>query len=296
MAKKLLIDITRLGEYDVLIKDYIGVKESGINTKIGTVPSKIGSGENEQSVNDLVDYINKKVALVNADATALAGRVSANEEAIGTANTAAEGEASNASGLYLYIDTAAAAAVTKVVAGADTSYDTLKEIEAWILNNTTGAAKMQSDIKFLQGTDGTTHTKESASIPGVKLYIDDLVSNKNVDAAVAEGELLLTATPSGNKVTIGTTEKLQNAVARAEASVQSVSEGTSVENYVALAVDNTTSAVKVSVDDSALKTKIEGMYTDMQGNTTETVASVEAKVNDLEICTAKDITDLFPSA
>ena len=36
--------------------------------------------------------------------------------------------------------------VAKVVAGAPTSYDTLKEIAAWITNDTTGAAKMANDI------------------------------------------------------------------------------------------------------------------------------------------------------
>ena len=40
--------------------------------------------------------------------------------------------------------------VAKIVAGADTSYDTLKEIADWILSDTTGAAKMNSDISALK--------------------------------------------------------------------------------------------------------------------------------------------------
>lgn len=39
--------------------------------------------------------------------------------------------------------------VAKTVAGADASYDTLKEIADWILNDTTGAAKMANDITRL---------------------------------------------------------------------------------------------------------------------------------------------------
>lgn len=40
--------------------------------------------------------------------------------------------------------------VTKVVAGADASFDTLKEIADWIKNDETGAAKMKTDISTLQ--------------------------------------------------------------------------------------------------------------------------------------------------
>lgn len=40
--------------------------------------------------------------------------------------------------------------VTKVVAGADANFDTLKEIADWIKNDETGAAKMKTDISTLQ--------------------------------------------------------------------------------------------------------------------------------------------------
>ena len=45
--------------------------------------------------------------------------------------------------------------VAQVVAGASTSYDTLKEIADWILSDTTGAAKMASDISDLETKVGT---------------------------------------------------------------------------------------------------------------------------------------------
>ncbi len=40
--------------------------------------------------------------------------------------------------------------VTKVVAGADADFDTLKEVADWIKNDKTGAAKMQTDIGTLK--------------------------------------------------------------------------------------------------------------------------------------------------
>ena len=284
MTKK-LIDITRLGEYNALIKEYVQDKVDGVNGKIGTVPSKVG----EQNVTDLVDYITKTVAAANANAEALASRVAANEAAIGHA----KGTGVAATGLYLHVDNAAAAAIAQVVAGADASFDTLKEIEQWINNNIDGAEAMKTAIKVLQGTDGSNQTKDSSSIPGVKLYIDSLVSGKNVDAAVADGELLLTASAASNKVTVASTEKLKNAVARAEASVQNVSKGTGVENYVSLTINNAAKDVKASISDAALVTKINGMYNEIQGNTSETVASIDAKVAELQVCSADDITALF---
>lgn len=275
----LLIDITRLGEYDVLIKKHINKTFKGLSDKIGVVPAKIGEGDDEEVVNDVIDYIQKSIALANKENIALAARVTANETAVQTT-------------LPAYIDAAAAAAIAKVVSNASTDFDTLQEFEAWIKSDIDGAAAMQKAIKVLQGTDGSAQTKDSASIVGVKLYIDSLVEGKNVDAAVAEGELLLTASASNNKVTIGSTSKLQTAVERAENAVQSVSKA-SEGTLVKVVMNNSTKNIGMGINDADLNTKIESMYAEMQGDTTETVASVEAKVDDLEVCSAQDITNLF---
>lgn len=273
----LLIDITRLSEYDVLIKKHINKTFKGLSDKIGVLPSTVGTGEDEKSVVDVIDYIQKSIALANKDAAALTLRVEKNETEVKTT-------------LPAYIDVAAAAAVAKVVGGAGADYQTLQKFEAWVGAHKLDAKGMQDAIKALQGS--ASDTKDSASIPGVKLYIDSLVNGKNVDAAVKEGELLLTASAENNVVTVGTTTKLQSAVERAENAVQSVSKA-SEGSLVKAIVNNSTKNIEVGIDDSALNTKIEAMYADMQGDTTETVASVEAKVDDLEVCSAKDITDLF---
>ena len=53
----------------------------------------------------------------------------------------------------------AAAKVAEIVAGADTKFDTLKEIADWITNDTTGAADMANDIAALQAQmDGIDET------------------------------------------------------------------------------------------------------------------------------------------
>ena len=56
--------------------------------------------------------------------------------------------------------------VAKIVASADSSYDTLKEISDWILNDTTGAASMANDILNLKAQLNalTLGAKASASV------------------------------------------------------------------------------------------------------------------------------------
>lgn len=48
--------------------------------------------------------------------------------------------------------------IAQIVAGADTRYDTLKEISDWIISDTTGAAKMASDILALQNEKANKST------------------------------------------------------------------------------------------------------------------------------------------
>lgn len=64
---------------------------------------------------------------------------------------------------------AAAAAVAGVVASAPEDFDTLKEVADWIKSDTTGAAKMQSDISDLKD-DQHTHAN--------KTIIDGITSQK----------------------------------------------------------------------------------------------------------------------
>lgn len=65
--------------------------------------------------------------------------------------------------------------------------------------------------------------KGLAEASDVKAYVDGKVSGKNVSAEGESGETaLVTASATDNKVTVHATDKLKNAVAKAETSVQSV--------------------------------------------------------------------------
>ena len=83
--------------------------------------------------------------------------------------------------------------VAKVVADADASYDTLKEIADWILNDTTGAAKMANDVARLDailagiGGDG----EQATVVAHVQAMIDalgigDYAKTVDVNAALAD--------------------------------------------------------------------------------------------------------------
>ena len=104
--------------------------EQAINTKIGTVTSG----------KTVVEMIADAQSAATYDDTALAARVSANEGDLTTLKAGASTEGS------------VAYQIAQVVAGADASFDTLKEIADWIMSDTTGAAKMASDITSLSNT------------------------------------------------------------------------------------------------------------------------------------------------
>ena len=83
------------------------------------------------------------------------------------------------------------------------------------------AAGAASAVKTaVVGTSSDTSTVKT--IEGTRAYVDAVVGIKNVDAAVAEGETLVSASASNNIVTVGSTEALQTAVANANSAVQSV--------------------------------------------------------------------------
>ena len=81
--------------------------------------------------------------------------------------------------------------VAKVVAGADASYDTLKEIADWILNDTTGATKMANDIARLDGIlDGIGGEGEQATVVAhVQAMIDALGIGDYAKTADVNAEL-----------------------------------------------------------------------------------------------------------
>ena len=96
-----------------------------------------------------------------------------------------------------YTDTtaksAAAEAVAAVVAGADSDFDTLKEVADWIMSDTTGAAALQTDVA---GLKTKVSTLESASHTHAnKAELDKIADGDKAkwDAHVANADIHVTA-------------------------------------------------------------------------------------------------------
>lgn len=81
----------------------------------------------------------------------------------------------------------AAEETAKIVAGADTNYDTLKEIADWIKSDTTGAAEMANDISEMQGLLGVT---EGEALPKtVQERIEDAIAAENLSQYATDTDL-----------------------------------------------------------------------------------------------------------
>lgn len=96
----------------------------------------------------VVEYVNKKTeGIATSGALAeLQAQVAEHENSLAVL----EGDAETAGSVANIAKAAAVAEVAAVVAGADASFDTLKEIADWIANDTTGAASMANDIATLE--------------------------------------------------------------------------------------------------------------------------------------------------
>ena len=105
--------------------------EQAINTKIGTVTSG----------KTVVEMIADAQAAATYDDTALAARVSANEGDLTTLKAGATTEGSVAYQIAQIVNE-----------NNNGSIDTLNEIAAWIVSDTTGAAKMAGDIASLSSS------------------------------------------------------------------------------------------------------------------------------------------------
>ena len=134
-------------------KNYTDAKVKTVSDFVGTLPEGV-------TASTVVGYVDEKTAGIASDAAlqALNGKV----------NTLV-GEDTNKSARAI-----AAEETAKIVAGADASYDTLKEIADWISSHSTDAAAMNSAILALQAiVDGIGGEGEKATVVA---YVDDAIA------------------------------------------------------------------------------------------------------------------------
>lgn len=153
--------------------------------------------------------------------------------------------------------TIASEEVAKIVAGADESYDTLKEISDWISSHTTDAASMNSAILALQAiVDGIGDT-ESGEKATVVAYVTDAIAALNIgDYAKAADLTALAArvtTAEGKLDTLTGEETVDGSVKKALKDAKDYADGLNT------AMDTRVQAVEGKAHEHENKTVLDGI-------------------------------------
>ena len=179
-----------LGAFALMVEGHIGdnIKSfTAISASISAINSDIAStlasAKEYANTQDSLTLDSAKSYADTQDATTLASaNAYADTQDAATLASAKEYADSTA-------DAAAAKAVAAVVAGADSDFDTLKEVADWIMSDTTGAAALQTDVAGLKTKvstlEGASHTHANKAeldkiADGDKAKWDTHVSNADI--------------------------------------------------------------------------------------------------------------------
>ena len=206
-----------------------------------------------------------------AGATALAAATETLQNQIDTLNGG-----SNVTGS---VDNKVATAIAGVIAGATSSFDTLKEIADWIANDTTGAAKMANDIKansdaidVLNGEGAGSVKKQVAdALDTAKNYADGVGTSTLASAKTYADGAGATALASAKSYTDTAKESVigksgdastANTIYGAKAYADSIlSNAVSGLGYTASTVDTPAPVVKVATEVTQTNGVVSVVYT-----------------------------------
>ena len=173
-----------------------------LEAKVGTVPDK----------KTVVEMIAEAQAAATYNDTEVRGLISDNKKAIEAHKTAIDAKVTTLIGedTDKSVRTIASEETAKIVAGADASFDTLKEIADWISNHKTDAAAMNSAIVALEGiVDGIGGEGEKATV--VAYVTDAIAALKIGDYAKAADLTALAARVEALETTVGKAANGENA-------------------------------------------------------------------------------------
>lgn len=284
------------------LQDAVGADAEGLGGKVADLEELVGNAESGlvKDVTDLqtadtemdgrVDTLESEMDAVQGQLAGITGPV---KDYVDAVDAIADQNKTDISALKGRVDTLqgtdtgksvrdiAAEETAKIVAGADTNYDTLKEIADWIKSDTTGAAEMANDIAEMQGLLGVT---EGGVLP------------KTVDARIEE------AITGANLGQYATTDALDGAVERIEAiekapyatqAYADQAEADAISTVVGASGDaktaNTVYGAKAFATDAATTAKSEAIADAATKYEEKGVA--ETKVNALASGTVKSNTD-----
>lgn len=267
MSKKFL-DSAGVSTLWARIKTELEAKQAAIEAINGTL------GEHTTTIGEHTAAIADHAAKIEAleagtyDDTELRGLIGSNTDAIAVLN----GDAETAGSVANTATAIAAAKVAEIVAGADASYDTLKEIADWITNDTTGAADMANDIAVLQGLVGDK---------AVATQIAEAIAAEDLDKYALAADL--TALADRVKALEDAGHATEEAVAAA------LQEAKEYADSLAANYDAKGSAAQALVDAKAYADSLAGNY-DAKGSADAALASAKT-YSDGNLAVAKNYSD-----
>lgn len=149
---------------------------------LNAIDQKIGAAKDgETAATGLYKYIDDSVAAATPeDYATVKAQVETNKTNIATLVGSDADKSARA---------IASEEVAKIVAGADASYDTLKEISDWISGHTTDAATMNSDINALKTTVGDADSGLVKDTADLKTAVGDSTKGLTKDVADLKKDL-----------------------------------------------------------------------------------------------------------
>ena len=219
--------ITSVGESGVYTKLAASTASGDLAADVASLQSKVGTLTSDLDALEaavgtvtpgktVVEMIADAQAAATYDDTELAGRVTTVENTV----TTLVGEDTSKSAR-----TIASEEVAKIVAGADASYDTLKEIADWISSHKTDATAMNSAITALEGiVDGIGGEGEKATVVA---YVTDAIEALKIGDYAKAADLTTLA---------GRVTELENVGAQANV-IESIKVNGTVQDITDKAVD-----------------------------------------------------------
>lgn len=225
-----------------------------LEAKVGTVPEGKTVVQMIADAQDAATYDDTALAgrvstiegdyLKAADKTALQGNIDTVSGKVTTLIGSVEGDDGKSA------RTIASEEVAKIVAGADASYDTLKEISDWISSHKDDASAMNSAIIALEGiVDGIGGEGEKATVVA---YVTDAIAALNIGDYAKAADL--TALAARVTTAEGEIDTLQGQVA-------TINGDASTTGSIAKAAADTLASAKAYTDekDTAMGTRVDAL-------------------------------------
>lgn len=269
---------TAAGSIKTAIED---AKAAGTTAQgqVGTLSTLKTDAKNNavSAINELHDEITAEIGNRQSAVQSVSGRI----------DTLVDGDTDKS------IRTIAAEETAKIVAGADTNYDTLKEIADWIKSDSTGAAKMANDIVELQ----TLHATDTDGYKTVAEEVNAGITAANLGQYAKSADVASTYATIANLTTVSNTANEAKAIA--DTAIQNVTTGS--ENGT-ISVDGTD--VKVKGLGTAAYTASTAYATSAQGTTADSAlqsvkvlgTTLTKSSNELTVAAAKTALGLGSAA